>query len=102
MADLHSKVYLHQQRLNKQWIVLTSVLLAAVIIGVLLHFAPVASERGVINRSSSTCIAYSMPREYEYRIFLGELNAFNEEKSQLTTSDSPPCGELVDLKLYLW
>ncbi len=88
--------------MNRQWIILASVSIA-VVIGVLLHFIPVASERGIINRPSSTCIAYEMPREYEYRIFLGGLNAFNEEKSQLETHDShSPCGELVDLRLYLW
>lgn len=88
--------------MNRQSVILASALLI-VSIGVLLHFVPVAHERGVINRASSTCVAYEMPREHEYRIFLGELSAFNEERRQLVTTGShPPCGELVNLQLYLW
>ena len=69
----------------------------------LLHFVPISREQGVLNTGSTTCIGYTSPRQYDYRMITGDLDGYNEDRRRLASSQAnSPCGEPVDLRLYVW
>ncbi len=67
------------------------------------HFIPISTDAGVLNKESTTCIAYTSPRMHNHRVIMGGLNDYNEAKNQLLPDGaSIPCGESVQLNLFLW
>lgn len=89
---------------RKKWIIAAAMLIFAML---LLRFIPIQHRYGVLqNRLTATCEYQNFSEKRDYRILFNQLDNYRAEVNQLTglpkNEKNLNCGDLVQLRLYVW